>query len=383
MNKKQGIIFLFILGVIFASGCTGTTDIEEPPLEASEQEQTTWVDTFNTGECDFSSTGQNEYFILETGYQSVLKGLDEDNDPVELIITILNATRTIDGVETRVMEEREIVNGELEEISWNFFAICRQTEDVYYFGEDVDIYEGGEVVSHDGAWKAGIDGARAGIMMPGTIEIGYRYYQEVAPGIAMDRAEILKDNGTLETPAGTFTSVLEIQESTPLEQDIESKLHAPGIGIIKDEELLLTGYGFIDLNNFTAFITRQYAKEIASGVATGSVTGVFTGEVEEKVVYIVRLVDKNEATNVTIDALTGGIVTKETSVITGEATPGEKITEEQAKEIALNALPGTVTEVGIEKKFGKLVYVVEITKNYIEKDVIIDIETGEVIRIES
>jgi uncharacterized membrane protein YkoI len=391
MKIKYGIIFLLVLGVIFASGCTDTSDLEEEPgiieqpeNEISEQEQT-WIDTFDLDECNFLSTGENEYFILKPGYQLILEGYDEDSNSVELVITVLNTTRTIDGVDTRVMEEKESVNGVVEEISWNFFAFCEQTKDIYYFGEEVDIYDEGEVVSHDGAWIAGSEDARAGIMMPGTIQIGYRYYQEVAPDIAMDRAEILSDEETLQTPAGTFTTVLKVEESTPLEPGAtEYKFHAPGIGLIKDEELLLTQYSFIDMANFTAYITQQYAEEIASGVASGTVTGVLTEEWGDRLVYVVKMVDGSVATDVTIDALTGAIVTTETSEYTEEPVDtGEQITEEQAKEIALGAVPGTVTGVAMETKGGKLVYVVEIKSNYGETDVIIDIVTGEILGIET
>ena len=79
------------------------------------------------------------------------------------------------------MRERETADGELVEISRNYFAICRPSNSVFYFGEDVNIYENGEVVSHEGAWLAGVNGAREGMIMPGTVLIGARYFQEIAP----------------------------------------------------------------------------------------------------------------------------------------------------------------------------------------------------------
>lgn len=63
------------------------------------------------------------------------------------------------------------------------------------------------------------------------------------------------------------------------------------------------------------------------------------------------------------------------------ATP--KITEEQAKAAALKAVPGRVTSVVIEKKGSKHVYVVEIApRGGGEKDVHIDLDTGQVLRVE-
>ena len=60
--------------------------------------------------------------------------------------------------------------------------------DVFYFGEDVDIFENG-TISHDGAWLAGVDDALPGLLMPGTFLLGARYFQEVASGVALDRSE--------------------------------------------------------------------------------------------------------------------------------------------------------------------------------------------------
>jgi uncharacterized membrane protein YkoI len=63
-----------------------------------------------------------------------------------------------------------------------------------------------------------------------------------------------------------------------------------------------------------------------------------------------------------------------------QTPPAAKITEEQATKIALERIPGKVTEVKIERKRGKSVYVVEIqTPNGGEKDVFVDIQTGEIV----
>ena len=135
-------------------------------------------------------------------------------------------------------------NGKLIEVSRNFYAIDERTKDVFYFGEDVDIYKVGKPVSHEGAWLAGKDGARAGMMIPGKPRVGMKYYQEVAPGVAMDRAEIVSLNHTLQTPAASFSNCLKTKEGTALNPLTEFKTYAPGIGLIQDGKLLLTKYGF-------------------------------------------------------------------------------------------------------------------------------------------
>lgn len=186
--------------------------------------------------------GANNYFILEPGFQLVLEGGNE-----VLGITVLDDTIEIDGKLTRVVEEREWRSEELIEVSRNFFAICEETKDVFYFGEDVNMYSGGELASHSGAWRAGVDHARAGLIMPGTSVVGMKYYQEIAPGAAMERAEVLNLDLEFITPAGDFSNTLKTQEGTALNLlEKEFKTYTPGIGLIQDQNLLLAKYGFID-----------------------------------------------------------------------------------------------------------------------------------------
>jgi hypothetical protein len=192
---------------------------------------------FFTERCNFSSTGRNPYFILEPGYELIFEGIDEDGTEIRLVITVLDETKVVNGVETRVVRERETEDDELIEVSRNYFAICKPSNSVFYFGEDVNIYEDGQIVSHEGAWHAGVNGAREGIIMPGTVLIGARYFQEMAPDVALDRAEIVKLDATIETPFRTFTNALFTRETTPLEPgSVSLKYYAPGIGLVKDGE---------------------------------------------------------------------------------------------------------------------------------------------------
>lgn len=208
------------------------------------QDMRPFTDSFMTDSCTFSTTGHNIYFILEPGWQLVLEGV-EDEDTARLVITVLNETKMIGGVETRVVEENESVSGKTVEISRNFFAFCKQTGSVFYFGEEVDMYYQGKITGHSGAWIAEGNN-KAGIIMPGIFLLGSRYYQESAPGIAMDRAEIISINETYETPAGTFTNCLKTEETSGLNpKEKEFKHYAPGIGLIQDEYLYLVKYGYV------------------------------------------------------------------------------------------------------------------------------------------
>jgi hypothetical protein len=217
---------------------------------AQELEEDEFTTEFNLKNCKFITIGVNPYFILLPCYQLVLEG-QEDGDEIRVEITVLRKTKTINlrgvgKIKTRIVREREWINEELVEESKNFFAICKKTNDVFYFGEEVDIYEDGNIVSHEGSWLAGRDGAMPGIIMPGTFLLGSKYYQEMAPDVALDRAEHIAMGLTIETEAGEFDNCVEILETTPLEPDDEStKNYARGVGLIVDDVVELVDFGFL------------------------------------------------------------------------------------------------------------------------------------------
>ena len=95
---------------------------------------------FRLEDCKFKTKGINPFFILKPGYQLVLESEDEKS-----VETVLYDTKKInlDGrkIKTRVLEERAFEWDDEEkewvtiEISLNWFAICKKTNAVYYFGE--------------------------------------------------------------------------------------------------------------------------------------------------------------------------------------------------------------------------------------------------------
>jgi hypothetical protein len=224
-------------GVCFIIATVGAVPVGQ------KQAPRPWIESFAAKPADVATLGENPYFILSPGYQLTLEG-KEDGKVVRLVVTVLNETKNVGGFETRVVEERETQAGALAEVSRNYFAIAKGTNDVYYFGEDVDVYKGGKIVNHEGAWLHDTGGAKFGLLLPGTPSVGLRYYQEMAPKIAMDRAEVVSLTDRLTTPAGTFEKCLKTEETTPLEKGArEYKVYAPGVGLIQDGTLVLVARG--------------------------------------------------------------------------------------------------------------------------------------------
>lgn len=193
-----------------------------------------WRERFDVRKSDLTAVGDNSWFPIQPGRVLELRhGVDS------LTITILNDTLSVDGVLVGVLEERETKAGKLVEVSRNYFATDRTTGDVYYFGEDVDNYRDGTVVDHASAWRAGVMGARFGLMLPGQPKAGDKFYQEYAPKVAMDRVEIVSTDETVRTPAGTFEHCVHLKETTPLDGDVSHKWYAPGVGMVKDDDFEL------------------------------------------------------------------------------------------------------------------------------------------------
>jgi hypothetical protein len=193
-----------------------------------------WRDRFDVVKANLLPTGNNRFSPMQPG--RVLR-LKHGGDT--LTVSVLVGTEQVDGVTTGILEERETKDGTLVEVSRNFLATDRTTADVYYFGEDVDNYKNGKVVSHESAWRSGLHGARFGLMMPASPVTGQRFYQEIAPKVAMDRVEVISTNARVTTPAGTFENCVHLRETTPLEPDVSHKYFAPGIGLVKDDDFEL------------------------------------------------------------------------------------------------------------------------------------------------
>jgi hypothetical protein len=202
----------------------------------------------------------NPYFPLPVGQVWAYSGKEQGQN-VQLQITVLDATETFhfgggQNVTTRVVEEVEWTDtnangvidrpGELIEVSRNYFAQTDQGT-VCYFGENVDIYENGEIVSNEGAWRAdgrkGLTGTAPGIFMPANPMVGMTFQQEVAPGVAMDEATIVRTGATVKVPAGTFSDAITVRDFNPLDGSRGTKVYAPNVGLVRDGPLDLISYG--------------------------------------------------------------------------------------------------------------------------------------------
>ena len=144
-----------------------------------------------------------------------------------------NKRKTVMDIAATAVGDSVYVDDELVEDTYDWFAQDRDGN-VWYLGEDSKEYAGGEVVSTEGSWEAGVDGALPGIVMPSEPAVGGAFRQEFYAGEAEDMFEIIAVGGSTEVPAGRFNDVVTTRDWTPLEPEvIEEKQYAPGVGKLR------------------------------------------------------------------------------------------------------------------------------------------------------
>lgn len=176
---------------------------------------------------DFTDAIDNPLFPLVPGTTLVYEG---GGERIEYVVT--SDTRVVEGVTCLVVHDTVSVGGEVVEDTFDWFA-QDSGGNVWYFGEDSSEMEGGEVVSTEGSWEAGVDGAMPGYQMLANPLPGLMYRQEYYACEAEDMAEVMGVDESVSVPAGDFDGCVELHEWSPLEEDSdEYKYFCPGVGLV-------------------------------------------------------------------------------------------------------------------------------------------------------
>jgi len=152
---------------------------------------------------------------------------------------VTGATRTIAGVRATAVSDRLYEAGKLAERTTDWYAQDRSGT-VWYFGEaTAELDREGRVTSTEGSWIAGVDGARAGIIMPAHPRVGQSFRQEYLKGHAEDHFQVLSLRATIHTPGASSSGhALLTKEWTPLEPGvIDDKVYVRGIGMVKEQTI--------------------------------------------------------------------------------------------------------------------------------------------------
>ena len=218
-------IIAVLTAAIVAACSADDDDAGATTTSAAAPDATPLIDPGDSGNyepdvdpADFVAVVDNPYFPMLVGSRWVYEGeADGEAGRVEIVVT--DESKTVMGIAATVVRDSVYVEDELVEDTFDWFA---QDGDgnVWYLGEDSREIEDGEVVSTEGSWEAGVDGALPGIVMPAQPAVGDAYRQEYSVGAAEDMFEIIAVGGSFEVPTGSFEEVVTTRDWTPLEPEV-------------------------------------------------------------------------------------------------------------------------------------------------------------------
>lgn len=190
----------------------------------------------------------NPWLPISKMTTSVFEGTDA-GDQVRNVKKLLSRTEVFDvggrKVEAAVVEDRAYVNGELHEVADDFYA---QADDgtVHYLGEDVNYYEKGKVVGHEGAFRYGDQTQTLGVAMPADPRPGDTFSIEDVPGVGSETNTVKEVQPQAKVGGHIYRNVLVIDGHVVPDNEDEVKSYAKGIGTIREagpgsDEQLVSG----------------------------------------------------------------------------------------------------------------------------------------------
>jgi hypothetical protein len=183
---------------------------------------------------DFGPRVDNPWFPLTPGRILVYTGTKDGRKALDLFVAT-HRTRMIDGVRTRVVEDRLYLGNVLEERTSDYYAQDR-CGNVWYFGEDTATLDRhGKVVDTEGTWHAGVDGAQPGVFMQAHPQLGRKFRQEWYRGQAEDVFKVVDRSAAVTVPYGRFRHALRTEETNALEPNVlDNKYYVRGIGEVAE-----------------------------------------------------------------------------------------------------------------------------------------------------
>jgi hypothetical protein len=198
---------------------------------------------------DFTTNIDNPYWPMHPGGHWVYREV-ENGETQRVDVTVTNQTKTLAGIEARVVHDRVSRNGETLEDTYDWYA-QDSAGNLWYLGEDTAEYENGKLKTKEGTWAAGVDGAEPGVVVPASPKQGMTYREEYYAGHAEDGAEVLGVNSQVQVPFGRFQNAMLTRNFSTIEPTVEEmKLYAKGVGPVM-ELLVSGGSGRTELLSYT------------------------------------------------------------------------------------------------------------------------------------
>ena len=182
---------------------------------------------------DFVGRVDNPWFPLKPGSRWFYRGVEGKTHEGNRV-HVKHRRKTILGVQTTIVHDVVLKHGKPREVTDDWYAQDRRGN-VWYFGENTkELDRHGHVISREGSFQAGKNGARPGVLFPGHPKRGQTARQEYFKGHAEDHFKILDVSARVKSPYVSSRHAVRTKEWTPLEPGIvENKYYVRGVGPVK------------------------------------------------------------------------------------------------------------------------------------------------------
>ncbi len=226
LSSRHLVAALALAAVAAGSGCGGS----DAPTHVNGVESTLHP-------ADFGSPvgGRSKWLPLRPGTQWVRKGATDVGTrrvPHIVTTTVTDVYKRVAGVRTVAVLDHEVDGGQVSQESLDYLAADRRGN-VWYLGGYTENFEGGRFINAADAWLAGVNGARAGILVQANPRTGTGYYSVSRhPGEPPDVAEVVATHQRHCVPFKCYSNVLVVREGKANAPDNEFKYYAAGVGQI-------------------------------------------------------------------------------------------------------------------------------------------------------
>jgi hypothetical protein len=222
------------LVMLFAAGCSANENAgsdQGGKGSGSPQDLPQGAEPVDLDPGAFTTRIDNPYWPMNPGTRWTYRETDQEGSSQKVVVTVSDRTEKIaNGVTARVVRDTVTEDGEIIEDTFDWYAQDKDGN-IWYLGENTAEFEKGKLVTKEGSFEAGVDGALPGIIMPAHPRDGMQYRQEYYKGKAEDNGEVLGTDEMVQSPFGRFDHALLTKDTAAIEPNVlEYKMYARGVG---------------------------------------------------------------------------------------------------------------------------------------------------------
>jgi hypothetical protein len=222
MLRRPGLLVAALATVAALTGCgaAGEANPEKYPPSGVDE---LVIPTPTPDPDDYVAGVDNPWFPLEPG--TVWSYDVTDGRATDREVRVEDRTVSIAGVPCVVVHTTNTAaRGRVVDEGDAYYA-QDTAGNVWLFGEE----------DPDRSWRAGVDGAEAGLAMPAKPRVGDGFLRQRASGVA-DSSTVLAVDAERTVPAGTFADLVLMEDAPKIGGDLDTvqRAYASGTGLVQE-----------------------------------------------------------------------------------------------------------------------------------------------------